>query len=329
MRTPPPTCATNVIGHRLLEIGTWFDDTVQKIQRISDLAYEVGFKELGAIWTSSMNAFIYKFQDLEKVYTFDQQVIKTLPEKPKTAKVILLIHGQGNCPFCMLPLAKKINEFNPDYNVFIVNHKATADNPVPVEQLADTILEITKKCLKKGIKADFTLIGHSLGGAIAAKYSLSTDSEGRPFLQLQEDGMSIEDLLWIKKNVRISTVISVAGRIRYYPNKFWWFCEDIRLEIDKIYQEYQKIKDSCKIDIYTIRGALDELIPSGSVHFQDCLLSEVDSNGIKKERTIPEYGHGGIVYSKAAHKWICEILSNDQESHVSLENLTERSQLWG
>ena len=249
-----------------------------KIQRIWQLVYELGLKEIGSVFTSIYNKLIYWFHP--HIYQLNPQN----PVITDTAKVIILLHGAGGGPFCFLPLAKKLKEKNIQ-NVYAIHLKQTDEDPVPVSQLAKEVNRIAQKCFDSGAgKVSFALIGHSLGALVASKYIWRTDHDD--------------------SRIKLSLMVSLAGRMRYIPNQFSWFCQGVRQEIEETFSQYQKHPD--KALLYTIRGSRDQLVPEDSVHIQQ---------EPERELTVKGYGHGGIVYSTNAHDylitWITDWISSN------------------
>jgi hypothetical protein len=138
----------------------------------------------------------------------------------------------GGGPFCYFPMAEKFQR-RGIRNVFTISSHQSSHEPVPVLPLIDKINQVAKLCFDSGAeKIEFALIGHSLGAIEASKY-----------IWLHEPNTS---------HVRVSMMISVAGRLKYIPNKFNWFCQDVKPDINKTYKQIQK--HPSKVLFYSVPG---------------------------------------------------------------------------
>lgn len=233
-----------------------------KISRGWQLIVEVIFKELGSVFTSIINRIRYYFNPNK--YNLNP---KNIICSNQSAKVIILLHGQGGGPYCLFPMAKEL-EKQKIPNVFTVQLETTGSDLVPLKQLDDKIDQIKKQCLEKGIdKLEFALIGHSLGALVASKKIWRGNST----------------------DTKIAMMIALGGRLRYEPNSpFSWLCDE-KDEVNKTYNAFKK--EPHLVDLYTIRGKKDNIVPNTSAHIQ---------NNPEKEVTIPGYAHGGIIHSPKA-----------------------------
>lgn len=189
----------------------------------------------------------------------------------QTAKVVLLMHGAGAHQSSFVPMAKKFSEAKIE-NIYTVTLQQSDEDPIPTASLATRIQKITENYLQHGYKdVEFAFVGHSLGALVGSKYVW------REVHQVDSS--------------KISMMISIAGRLEYVKNKFSWFCEDVKPEIDETFEEFKKDRD--KVLLYTIRGDKDAIVPERSVHIQ---------GEPSREYTVEGWGHGGIVFAPDTHE---------------------------
>ncbi len=251
---------------------------VLKLNRFFSLFYEIAIKEgLWLFYTcwQYLKYYLSPFhlhnlnRTISNVKTAKTKIEKTI----KVAKVIILIPGQGASPAYYLPLAKNLKNAGIQ-NVYTVKRS----NVISTEYLKKTIEDIHKMCLEQGYKkVDIALIGHSLGAMIGAKYIWSTLNNEKP------------------KNVKVSLMFSVAGRLKYIKNKFWWFCEEQRSEIEETYRAFRRYPR--KVDLVTINGKNDNIVPKESVHIE---------RSSKNQHEIEGHGHFSSVYADETHKIIID-----------------------
>lgn len=140
----------------------------------------------------------------------------------------------------------------------------------------DRVEQIEKKYLNAGyFQVEFALVGHSLGAITSAKY------------------------IWRHiSHSKVTMMISLAGRLKYVKNKFWWFCEDVKSDIEKTYKAISN--DPNKVLLYTVRGDRDGIVPKESVHIE----------ASKEKCTVEGWGHGGIVFAPKAQKKVVYWVQN-------------------
>jgi hypothetical protein len=190
------------------------------------------------------------------------------------ARVVILLPGQDAPKATMVPLARRLEKEGMK-NIIICAYQITEKDPLPIKELDELIKRIRDISSHKIV--DIVLIGHSLGAIIGLKYTYS----GR-----------------IPKGVRISKIISLAGRLRYIRNLFWWCCDTIKKEIKKTYDLFEK--DPNRVSLFTIAGGNDGLVPLASVHIATNPYNPEQNKGI----TVEGCGHLGIVFSQKAHEKI-------------------------
>jgi surfactin synthase thioesterase subunit len=232
--------------------------------------YEVLVKEFYFVAISVYHLAIYFLQNN---YLRTPKPLKDLKNK----KIVVFIHGLGGGSFNFHYLAKKLSQ--ADFkNLYAIDYSRKKDDQVPIEELGKFINEIAKKSLKNNEKLDVTLIGHSLGGALALKYFYNNKN----------------------KNVNISKIITLAGLLKFTENKFSWISKDMKSDIDQNYQNYQK-KGLCNTSLYTIRGDKDNIVSKESTHIQ---------NDSSKEFSYPDFGHGDVLVGRNVANKVVEILKN-------------------
>ncbi len=200
---------------------------------------------------------------------------KKITVKNDAANIIMLIPGGNGKPFTFYPLAKKLKGKNIS-NVFTLKYEQTDEEPIPTAQLDEKIQSISKKCLKSGAKnVNVLTVGHCLGGVSAVKLAC-------------EDGQ-----------LPISKIVAIASRIRYFKNPFDWYCKNMKPKLEENFPKWEKTLN--RVEVVTIRGDRDGLVPVESAHFQ---------NDPGKEHTVSRVGHLGIMYSDAALEIVVEEIEN-------------------
>lgn len=194
------------------------------------------------------------------------------PERAnQTAEVVLLVHGEGSHPSVFFPLAKAYHKAGVQ-NVYTIDFLQASREDVSSSSIVACMEEISKLFFASGYaKVEFCLVGHSLGAINGSK-------------QIWREMVNIE-------NVSVSMMISIAGRLKYVPNSFAWFCEEEKPEIEKTYQAIEENPD--KVKLYTIWGDRDEIVPRESVHIQ---------GKRNQECTVEGYGHLGVIFAPVTHK---------------------------
>lgn len=270
----PTTTYNDQLSKPLISFST---NNPTKIERIWAIIKECVIKEFG----SCLRHVGYRAIFLIKphIYNLNTELSSpplTVTKVDHTVNVILLLHGAGSHPSAFIPLAKKLY-LNGLKNVYTVNLAQTDDDQVPINSLSQRVNEITKECLNKGYtNAQFTIIGHSLGALVGTKYIWR--------------GEAI-------KNAQISMMISLAGRLKYIPNPFHWFCNDVKPEIEETFAAVEQRPNL--VPLYTFWGDQDGIVPKESAHIQ---------NNTAYEFTVKGWGHAGIIYAPETHEKIAEII---------------------
>lgn len=248
-----------------------------KIERVWSFAKECIFKEFGSCLRHLWYRLVYEINP--HIFNLNPVKVKGVQTAHQKAKIVLLLHGSGAHPSSFIPLARKLTNARIA-NIYTVSLNPSHKDPVPTTDLAKRIAELANKYMSKGyIGVDFALVGHSLGALSGAKY------------------------IWRESNQEIpspiSLMISISGRIKYLPNKFSWFSEDVRPEIEDTFKAIAKKPE--RATICTIWGSGDAIVPEHSAHFQE---------DKKREYTVRGWGHGGIVFASATHQkakfWLSE-----------------------
>ncbi len=240
------------------------------IKKFCKLLHELIFKDIKAEVQSVKQRISYWLNP--KKYPLNPHRVKVIKNEP--VNVLVMIPGVGGDASRFTSLARKIEEKIP-YSMFTVDYRQMSHNPVPIEELHDTIQEIEILCAKQGVDlGQIILIGESLGALIASKY------------------------VWrFNHGYSIPMVISVAGRQRYLENEFAFFCKDIRPEIEKTYSYIQQWPQMAQL--FTIHGDRDHLVPRESAHIEES-HSQLNVEGT----------HQGTLYNQKAEeqivKWLHE-----------------------
>jgi pimeloyl-ACP methyl ester carboxylesterase len=252
-----------------------------KIERIWNFVYECILKEFGSCLRHVWYRMVF-WIDPHK-HGLNPVKIKNAQQINQTAKIVLLLHGAGAHQSSFVPMAKKLSEAKIE-NIFTVSLQQSNKDPIPVATLAIRINELSLKYLQQGYgNVDFALVGHSLGALAASKYIWREVHPITPW--------------------KISAMISIAGRLKYVQNKFSWFCEDVKPEIERTYNAISQSPN--KVRLYSIWGDGDAIVPKQSAHIQ---------GESSREYTVKGWGHGGIVFAPDTHQkvvsWIQEWLQN-------------------
>ena len=250
---------------------------VLQAKRWLSFSRELIFKELGSCFRHVWYRLRYLFNS--EAHHLNPKTVYPPVEAGQTAKVILLLHGVAAHASCFIPLANTLKNENID-DIYTVNLVQTSKNPIPTDPLHEKIYKLYQKYRDLGYSdVDFALIGHSLGALVSAKY------------------------IWRKWNhtkpPKISFFVSLGGRLKNHENAFSWFCEDVKHEVDKTYQEI--LSTPSKAKTYSIWGDQDVLVSKESAHL---------FKNIHKEHTIKGWGHGGIVFSPEAQNLILKWVKN-------------------
>lgn len=244
-----------------------------KAQRIWSFARECIFKEFASclrhVWYRA--AYVVADHPLNKPV----RTLQAAGTASDTAKVILLVHADMAHPSSFISLGKYLSKGGIS-NIFTVKLKQSKLDPVPIDQIHDKIVSLTNEQLSLGFKkVDVVIVGHSLGGVAGLKYIYSGLNNSA--------------------DARVAGMISIAGRLKYMENDFSWFCADVRDEIEATYRKFEQ--DPEKVELFTIRGDRDKVVPAESVHMQ---------KNASNRLTVAGWGHNGIIFSPDSHRQILE-----------------------
>lgn len=189
------------------------------------------------------------------------------------SKIVILIHGQGSNPSCFLPLVKRMHVAGINH-IFTFRYSEKEEIGKLPRLLESRIREIAQNQ-----PLEVALIGHSLGGSIAFRLAYQ-DGQG----ELQKQGICI------------SQVISIAGRLRFIPNPWSWYCPGLAKELEFATGDYARNKD--QVDLFTISGSQDVMVPKESVH--------VGKNQFEAERCR----HLGTIFASEVHDKVAEVVQN-------------------
>lgn len=190
-----------------------------------------------------------------------------------TAKVALLLAGQGGHPSCFLPLAKELQGVGLTA-VHTVDLLREQGERLPIMSLVRRVTDLTQGYLSTGYAGvDFAFVGHSMGALAASQVIWGGESA--------------------PKGARFSLLISLAGRLRYLANDFAWFCESERPAIEHTFQALSQ--DPHRVALYTLWGDRDAIVPKSSALVPDYARESQEVRG---------WGHGGIVFAQEAHRHI-------------------------
>ncbi|MGA8164792.1 MAG: alpha/beta hydrolase [Waddliaceae bacterium] len=268
------------VEDRLIKNGSVSVDV--SMMNMQELVNEIAWKEPGALYASIKNYLAYTYNPHRYGLDSLEPMIDTVN---KVAKVVLLLHGAGGGPYTFLDWAKEYERVGIT-NVYTVDLQQTDDDPVPLHQITEKIRSIASQCFSAGAEVvDLSLQGHSLGALVASKYVWRAE----PF----------------DDRVSVSMFISIGGRLHYDDCQFSWFCEGVRPEIEQTYDEY--VKNPLKVDLYTVWGAMDGIVPKESVHIQGFP---------DRELSVEDCGHLGIMYARQAidqaAQWTKQWTQNNQ-----------------
>jgi len=239
---------------------------------------ECVYRDFSCVLKCAWHRIVYMMEPHK--YRLNRDKIERVQEgSKKVAKIVLLAHGVGGYPSNFLSLAKTLYEAGIE-NVYTVDLNCVEDEIIPIKSLAARIQEVAQKYLDSGYEdVEVSIVGHSLGAITAAAYAYR----------------EVEHM----DHVSISKVISLAGRLWYVRNPFFWFCEGLIPEIQKTYEKIKAHHWKSDLALYTIWGDRDGVVPKQSVHIQD------DET---KEYTVEGRGHLGVLFASDAQKKIAEWL---------------------
>jgi pimeloyl-ACP methyl ester carboxylesterase len=247
------------------------DQMPSKTKRVGLILWECVIKELGSCFRFAWNLFRYKINPC--IYGLNPTMVDNASKLHQKAKIVLLLHGAGSHPACFIPLAKKLANANIK-NVYTVSLNQTDEDPVPINDLATKVDDLRGIYLDKGYsEVNFVIVGHSLGALVGSKYIWR----------------GVHEL----KNVQL---ISVAGRLNYIHNRFFWFCKDVKPEIEETYEAI--CENPNKASLFTIWGDKDAIVPKQSAHIQ---------GENSREFTVKNWGHAGIIYAPETHDIIVSL----------------------
>ncbi len=230
------------------------------------LAYECGIKEPWVLSRTLQHYVSYSMNP--HLYGLNPKV-PFVDTKNKTAHIIIFLPSMLGGSYNFIDWAKAYQSAGIK-NVYAVESVQSQFFPVPLHSLFDSIHRISNQCFDQGAETIyFSLQGHSFGALVSSK------------------------MIWrgevTDPRINLNMIISIGGRLRYLPNEFAWFYEDVRPDIEETYQAF--LADPSKAQLLTIWGDRDFLVPQLSAHIQGSSKNEV---------TVPGFGHLGIIYSDEA-----------------------------
>jgi pimeloyl-ACP methyl ester carboxylesterase len=145
---------------------------------------------------------------------------------------LVVVHG-GNShagPWAknLRELAQKYTVFVPDLPGFGLSQKMAGDYHIP--DLTNFISEFTKSM---GLES-FYLMGHSLGGAIAASYTVQHPEQVKKLILIDSMGMGEDIALWIK-------LLTVPGIAKYLGKSVVGVLKGVKWTIEAMFRSMEFI----------------------------------------------------------------------------------------
>lgn len=253
-------------------------DRFKPIQ-ILKLVYECGLKEPWVFYRTLNNYLAYSLDP--HAYDLNPDVPFVDPDT-KNAHIVIFLPSMLGGSYNFLDWIKVYHNAGIK-NIYAVESIQCDLYPVPLEPLLEAIHKISKQCFEQEAQnVYFSLQGHSFGALVSSK------------------------MIWRGKvadgRIHLNMLVSIGGRLRYIPNDFSWFCEDVRPDIEETYQAF--LADPLKAQLTTIWGERDQLVPEFSAHI---------SADPKNQLSVPGFGHLGIIYST-------EVISKGLENTLNWYN---------
>jgi pimeloyl-ACP methyl ester carboxylesterase len=201
-----------------------------------------------------------------------------LSEQDLSKPATILIHGSESNQGQWYDFLKAYHEKGDLGAIFTFNYQDGNE----LEALKQKIQEIQKlyKAFGKS-EISINLVGHSLGGIVAAEYAFSKEN-------------------WVKET-KVNKVITIASRLKNIKQPlqtpFYRYCKDIILRIDDLFSKIEKNSDHVKL--YTIAAEKDWLVPKESA-----LIAKESSH----RATVPGAGHVAVSQSEVTTNQVIEWL---------------------
>ncbi len=248
--------------------------TEEEVSEASKKVYEYGKEEIFSLSYLEFATFIlgrYYYGPYDPFTEYNCNPSTIDPARP----ALLLIHASESNQGEWLPLLSSFKE-RQDFNIFSFNYR----DETGLEELIQKIERIRALYFESGSdNVTLNLIGHSLGGIIAAEYSFD-DS-------LLVPGTTIDKVIAIASRLRN---IDRPVELPLYP-----YCYPVLQRVDLLSAKLEKYQGSTKL--YTIAAEKDWLLP------MECALIG------EKQAIIPSCGHVLVTHAKETHDMVAEWLS--------------------
>ncbi|EKE20981.1 MAG: hypothetical protein ACD_7C00399G0002 [uncultured bacterium] len=215
-------------------------------------------------------------------YNLNPQNIPYAAKGSKTAKVLLLIPGQGASVAQYGFLTKKLKDIS-DIHLFSAKDSYIKNDPIPTRDLQDRMEKIAKLFLDKNYESvEFSLIGHSLGGIRAFQLALD------PFLK--------------DPRIKLVHLITLASRLSYTkPRQIYddLMCKDQQKKINAnlfrfVQQRYEKNGSVTKV--HTLSAGKNDWLLDPEDSYIPIEVRRID----EKCLTFPQTCHLSILFSSQA-----------------------------
>jgi predicted esterase len=193
-------------------------------------------------------------------------------ELKEESQAVLILHGLYSHPCMMLHLAKIAQNANPGpvFSLFVLYEDNLDKHRSLINQAMDCI---EKKCLHQGFPfKGIILIGHSMG-AIEAAYSA-----------------------YVENDNRISSVISIAGRLKVVKSAHSPCQESLKESLNKI---YKIVQSNHPTPLYQIAGRYDWCAP-----LESTLIRKIDGC----YHIVEDGMHFNVLFHKDIYRKLPEFL---------------------
>ncbi len=188
---------------------------------------------------------------------------------------ILLVHGylHNKSGFALLHWRLREENLGPIYSLNLTPPFSS------IEHFASLVKERAAEIEKETGKKELIIIGHSMGGVVAAFYAEYIAPEGK-----------------------VSDIITIASPLKGTPLAYLGVgacCRQMQINSDLIRALYQRIKHNRQLRYHHMSSKVDSIVPASYG-----LIGEY----LERERIYPDISHAGFFFSKKVASQIIEWL---------------------
>lgn len=264
----------NLILTFLIPLSLWSAEerfptpTKEAIEEAANKCYELGQNEVFSLSYSELANFVLGRYYYGVCEPFNEYGCNPSKIGNPNLPAVLLIHASNSNQGSWIPLLYSLKD-NKYFNIFSFNYK----DETALEELIQKIEAIRNLYIDAGSEnLTISLVGHSLGGIIAAEYSYD------------------EDLL--VPGTTVDKVITIAARLKN-PDRpielpLYPYCYDVLERVEQLSEKMNKTS----VKLHTIAAEKDWLVPL------ECAL--IGENQV----VIPSCGHVLVTRSSATHQQV-------------------------